>query len=159
MKTMTRYSKACRNLAIVSILFVAFAASANTTNIVPTSDSFEGYGAGDFIAGTNGWYGDPGTYAIVTNGTGVGNAYGGSKPLAGATHNNVIMLDDTGGSITNFLNTTETNVWIDSMVQFTHWTDEEPPPTGAAAYLDSVLIGATTYDNADADDCYEDNAG
>ena len=36
------------------------------------------------------------------------------------------------------------------------WDEGKPPATGSAAYLDSVVIGALEFDNADADGCRDD---
>lgn len=93
---------------------------ANTNNTIPYSESFESYTNGFSIVGTNGWYGQDATMGVVvaTNDT-----YTNTFPIPGP-HEQVLQVD---GAITNrFSLSTNTNVWVDMMVQGKYWTDPLP---------------------------------
>ena len=54
-------------LVIALALLSGLGARADTTNMVPWFDSFEGYTNGTLIAGTNGWTSLTPTAGVVTN--------------------------------------------------------------------------------------------
>jgi len=105
---------------------IALASHTFGQNSVPFSDSFEQYPANSSIIGSNNWIGATNTYATVTNMTYSFSAT--QHPLRNATHSKVVQLNTENGAITNLVtSTSETQVWIDSMVQFQLWSDDAPP--------------------------------
>ena len=89
----------------------------NTNNTIPYSESFESYTNGFSLVGTNGWFGEDALMGVVTASN---YTYSGDFPIPGA-HQQVLEVD---GAVTNrFSPSSETNVFVDLMVQGKYWTD------------------------------------
>jgi len=129
---------------VVSVFFTIGPAASNgtpaTSNDVPYAESFETYSVNDsVITLANGWDASTNTYATITNGVPKDftppfwtNNYTGQYPMNGTTHTNVLRLDTEVGAVTNFFQGTEvyslySNIWIDAMVQFRVWSDDNFP--------------------------------
>ncbi len=123
-----------KTLLLVSVFIITAGTSyANITNQIPYTEDFESVASGSALVGTRGWYGGSNTYAIVTNID--YSALYSNYPLPGSTHSNVMQLQTEGTTITNQLEDYKnennvshtTNIWFDSVIQFTHWAEDYYP--------------------------------
>ncbi len=120
-------------LSIAVLASVAITSYANTTNEIPYVNDFESIPSGTALVGSNGWYGASNSYAIVTNRD--YSAFYSNYPLPASTHSNVMLLQTEGTVVTNELEdltddetrSNVTNVWFDSVIQFTHWSEDSYP--------------------------------
>lgn len=92
---------------------------ANTNNAIPYQESFEDYTNGQSLAGTNGWYAEDSQMGIVETNN-FTNSYTGIFPIAGPQQQ-ALQVD---GAVTNrFSSNTDSNVWLDLIMEGTYWTD------------------------------------
>jgi hypothetical protein len=91
----------------------------NTNNPLPYRESFEEYTNGFSLVGTNGWNGEDSQMGLVeTNSYSAG--FTNIFPIPGA-HSQVLQVD---GAVTNsFPPSTDTNVFVDMILQGKYWTD------------------------------------
>lgn len=119
-----------RWLAITGIVTLGFSSTSGqiTTNSIPFGDSFELITNNTTIIGFNGWNAPTTSCAIVTNAA--LNYSLALPPLRYEPHNKYVVLNTENYSITNqFVPSTNAGkiVWIDTMVQFQLWSDDNPP--------------------------------
>ncbi len=120
-------------LSIAVLVSVAITSYANTTNQIPYVNDFENIPSGTPLVGSSGWYGASNSYAIVTNRD--YSAFYSNYPLPTSTHSNVMLLQTEGTVVTNELEdltddetrSNVTNVWFDSVIRFTHWSEDSYP--------------------------------
>lgn len=91
----------------------------NTNNTIPYGESFESYSNGSSLIGTNGWYGEDSQMAVVTTND-YAEGFAGIFPIPGP-HELVLQVD---GAVTNrFSPSTDSNVWVDFIMEGKYWTD------------------------------------
>jgi len=106
------------------VALLAWPAGVQAQNGLDFEDSFESYGEGSTIIGSQGWAADETYYTVVT-----GLLYSfveTTYPIPAASHFKVVQFDTEGASISNtFVQEEVTNVWIDMVCDVT--PSEEPP--------------------------------
>lgn len=91
----------------------------NTNNTIPYAESFESYTNGFSLVGTDGWSGEDTQMGIITTNNYPGT-YAGGFPIPGP-HQFVLQVD---GAVTNrFATSTDSNVWVDFIMEGEYWTD------------------------------------
>ncbi len=107
----------------VSVFAMAAIGVANTTNVVPWSEDFEGYAVDDSVVGSNGWYAGDTEAAVI--------ALNGADQILSITADVTNMASSTIGEI----------VYVDTMIDARPWDQEEAPtpPSDAqtAAYVNT----------------------
>jgi hypothetical protein len=120
--------------------------SAQTTNSIPFSDSFESYSGGESIDGTNGWSGA----GVVTNLAYTYDSVSNGYPIAGS-HTNVLDFSD---GITNQIDGAASSVvWIDAVMNAGNfWPGPDHPSVdtnaNACIYVNTngnLVAGHTQY--------------
>jgi hypothetical protein len=103
-------------------MLVAFTKdSANTNNSIPYGESFESYTNGFSLVGSHGWNGQDSMMGVVASNS---YTFSGTYPIPGA-HQQVLQVD---GAVTNrFSPATNSNVFVDMVVQGKYWTDPLMP--------------------------------
>lgn len=133
-------------MALAVALLSASSVMAATTT--PYSQSFESYGTNTPVTDidTPAWTAGSNTYGVVFLTNDLSGIFSECFfPLNSATHTNVVKLDTENGSLTNNIEHGRTNiVWIDTMVQFTPWTDDKPPATNDAAVTNLLMVYLST---------------
>ena len=105
-----------------------------SANIIPWSDSFEGYADGATVIGTNGWAGADTNAALVSAET---YTYAGDYPLSG-DHTKILSIT---ADVTNEVSSSDSIVYVDTMLNARPWDQDTPPkpPEDAqtAAYVNT----------------------
>ena len=100
-------------------------------------ESFENYIDGTGLLGFNGWF-DSTTPPVVSEKS-YGLAAGVDQPIPYATHTKVLEVDDVVTK--RFADTAAySSLWIDSVVEMTHWKNPEPPEDRESAQL-QIYVG------------------
>jgi hypothetical protein len=124
MNNTDRLARCTRGLSIIAacaLAWIPLHASANITNTIPYTNSFEAYTAGQTVVGSGGWYAAETSAAVVVADT---YTYQGELPLPDP-HTKILGVSEP---VTNMITGgTGSVIYIDTMVSGLPWDEETPP--------------------------------
>ena len=128
-KNNSRLAEIMRFLALITLVgLLVSGTSVSGQTALPFGDSFEQITNNTTIIGINGWTAPLNACAIVTNAPLIYTLA--LPPLRYEPHNKYVILNTENYAITNQFEPSINagkKVWIDTMVQFQLWSDENPP--------------------------------
>jgi len=140
-------------LVVMCCVFLCGTASANITNTIPYTNSFEQHPHGTLYAGNYGWFSSDTNYAMVLTTNDYKAEFSKtSRPLPDSVgHTNLLFLDESmGKAITNLfeeLTPRVTNVYIDVMAQMWPSSDDETP---RGSITNDTTVQAAIYVNGES---------